>query len=107
VAAAEALVFGGHLGVDFFLLSDDVSVRCHAARVAEVEIRSPRYSTWVSNHQSASEFGAKQGKNANPTSLDLELNKEPLIWEKKRGTPVCLAYQPPANSTFLSQQISH
>jgi hypothetical protein len=85
VAAAEALVFGGHLGVDFFLLSDDVSVRCHAARVAEVEIRSPRYSTWVSNHQSASEFGAKQGKNANPTSLDLELNIEPLIWEKNEG----------------------
>jgi hypothetical protein len=62
-----------------------VSVRGHAARVAEVEIRSPRYSTWAGNHQSASEFGAKQGKNANPTSLDLELNIEPLIWEKNEG----------------------
>jgi hypothetical protein len=37
VAAAEALVFGGNLGVDFFLLSDDV---CQCVAMPHVWLRS-------------------------------------------------------------------
>jgi hypothetical protein len=78
------------------------------ATVSELRQKLEAVLSW-SNHLHLVEY--LEGKKYNKSSTGVEARKQTLLYQKlqrrKNLRPVRLAYQPPASSIFLSEQISH